>query len=163
MVTIVAALFAFTLSDLAMWGATSTIKHFIGNLVLRWLIAIAAIWLVAFLGFGCPQILAWRKKDEKLVPDEDLRMRWALSGFERGGPVGYVSGCLAAGALAMGFYTGQKNDPRAYQKTAAASLVFAAFWGPWYVQLGRTGLVLVFVFFGLFLLTGALGSKGKGS
>lgn len=153
-VSAVTVVLAFALGDALMWGGTSAIRHFIDNVAMQWLVAIALIWLVSFVLFGCTQIWAWRKKNTNVVPDEDLRMKWALRGFQNGGIVGYLAGCFAAGPVAMGFYTGQRNDPNAYSKTALASLVFAALWGPWYLQLGRTGFVLVIVFFAVFLLAG---------
>lgn len=153
-VTIVAFLAAFLLGDLVMWAATSAIKHFVGPIAPRLILAVLVIWLGSFLTFGCPQIWAWRKKQEGIVPDEDLRMKWAVRGFSNGGIIGYLAGCFAAGPVAMGFYTGQSNDPKAYRKTLIASLVFALLWGPWYIVLGRAGFVVVIAFVAIFVLAG---------
>jgi len=123
--------------DLAMITVTGLVKKFCDfSVLIQWVLSTPIIAVGGYCFFGLPQINVWWKKpnDQKLST-EDVRTKFAVKTLSRGGKLAFTLASIVGGPLAIGFYYGYKNDPRARALTWASAWILAAFWAAIYLRL----------------------------
>lgn len=125
---------AFVSGDAAMFGVVALTKYVYGGpSVLQWMIATPLIAVGAYFIFGVPQIVAWSTGSAKQVDTSDVRARFAVTRLQGGGLVAFVVASLIGGPLAIGWYYGKSQDPRARSLTMASGWILASAWSAVYL------------------------------
>ena len=133
-VSVVTLVGALIIGELALIVVPVLVKATHLPTALQWLIVIAVIAIGGYLLFGWPQIVAWEKGNGQMVV-KDPRARWALPLMKRGGGVMFVVASLIGGSWLIGWWLGRSSHPKARSLTFVGALIFAAFWGAFYLGL----------------------------
>lgn len=134
------AALAFISGDAAMVGVCAATRAIVRHSwPWQWFIASIVIAVGAFVFFGLPQVLAWRKGEgPSATSNPDARTRWAERLLRSGGALLFVIASLTGGPLATGWFFGRKRHPHALALTAASACLLAVAWSA--VYLGVLGL-----------------------
>ena len=132
------AVLAFVSGDAAMVAVCAATRALLGSSwVLEWLAASVVIAAGAFLVFGLPQLLAWRTGDSSVRGTPDARTLWAARLLRSGGILVFLVASLTGGPLAIAWFFGRRQHPRALLLTAISAALLAVAWSAVYLGLLR--------------------------